>query len=360
MSSSKIISSTKKGEAVKIRQIEANDSAAWNSFVSETHHALRYEWSEILGKTFSHKPLYLVAEDNGKITGILPMFLFKSVLFGTSMVSVPYLNAGGVFGSEQACAELMAHSVAIAADIKVKYLEFRHQNSFSECFSDKTVRQHKVSMELKLAEDEQTMFSSFPAKLRSQIRRPLKEGAELRTWQGNNCNSQAVNDFYTVFSENMRDLGTPVYPKKLFSQTMESFGQDAAICVCYLDKQPAAAGLTVTNGNSREIVWASSLKKFNRQSPNMALYWEVIRQAILSGDKIFDFGRSSPDGGTFKFKQQWGAVPIQLNWHYHTFSGEIPDVNPKSSRYEYVVKMWQRLPLPLANTLGPLLSQHLP
>ncbi|MDD2941466.1 MAG: FemAB family PEP-CTERM system-associated protein [bacterium] len=345
---------------MKIRQVESSDRDAWNDFVSETHHALRYEWSEIIEKTFSHKPLYLIAENEKGIAGILPLFLFKSSLFGKSMISVPYLNAGGAFGSPEACIELLTRSIAIASNHKVKYLEFRHQANFAECFSKKTVRQHKVSMELRLTEDEQTMFSSFPAKLRSQIRRPLKEGAELQTWQGHNSCSQAIDDFYTVFSENMRDLGTPVYPKKLFSQTMKQFGKNAAITVCYLDKQPAAAGLTVTNGHSREIVWASSLKKFNRQSPNMALYWEIIRQAILSKDKIFDFGRSSPDGGTYKFKQQWGAFPVQLNWHYHSFSGDIPDVNPKNSKYEYIVRMWQRLPLPLANIVGPLLSQHLP
>ncbi len=141
---------------------------------------------------------------------------------------------------------------------------------------------------------------------------------------------------------------------------MASFSKTAKIITVQYDNRPVAAGLTIGFGNNVEVPWASALRKYNKQSPNMLLYWEMIKAACEDEYEFFDFGRSSLDAGTFKFKKQWGSEPQPLHWYYHLRRGEAPDVNPKSAKFSLLVNTWQKLPLPIANLAGPLITRHLP
>ncbi len=160
----------------------------------------------------------------------------------------------------------------------------------------------------------------------------------------------------------MRDLGTPVYPKKFFNNILKEFPETTWICTIYTkDEQPVASGVLVGFKEMLEIPWASSLRNYNNYSPNMLLYWGVLKFACEKGYKVFDFGRSTPNEGTYKFKEQWGAKPLQLYWHYWLKNGgHLPELNPKNPKYQIAIKIWQTLPVGLTRLIGPAIVKNIP
>jgi FemAB-related protein (PEP-CTERM system-associated) len=170
-----------------------------------------------------------------------------------------------------------------------------------------------------------------------------------------------LDDFYEVFAINMRDLGTPVYPKRFFEAILESFSETTSICAVYAGARPVAAGFLIGFNGMLEIPWASSLRDFNRYSPNMILYWTVLKFACDHGYRVFDFGRSTPDEGTYRFKAQWGAVPTPLYWHYWMRQGDqLPELNPDNPKYAMAIWLWKRLPVSLTKWIGPSIVKNLP
>lgn len=353
---------------VFVREAKVEDEAGWNNYCRKhalSHHALSFSWSRILSSVFHHTPYYLMAfesdVENSAVSGILPLFLFRSMLFGKAFISLPYLNAGGIHAeSKEAFDLLVKTAIELVCEHQADYLELRFQKEQPE-LQNLTSRSHKASMILELKASAEELFTAFPPKLRSQIRRPSKSGvyAEAYPWGG--ANKSALSDFYAVFAEHMRDLGTPVYPKKLFETALGEFPSTARIIVVRHQGKPISAGITLGFGERTEMPWAASLRAYNKMSPNMLLYWEAIKQACLDGYKEFDFGRSTKDSGTYRFKAQWGAKPRELFWYYYLPSGsELPDVNPQNPKYSLMVNTWKRLPLWIANTLGPRLTRNLP
>ena len=193
------------------------------------------------------------------------------------------------------------------------------------------------------------LFKSFKSKLRSQIRRPQKEG--MKTIIGG---LEILDHFYRVFAANMRDLGSPVHSKKLFGQIFQAFGENVKIGVVYCQNGPVAAGLIVCFRDIVEIPWASSLRGYNRFSPNMLLYWSLLEHASDKDYRRFDFGRSTPGKGAYGFKKQWGAEPYPLYWYIYGLSRyeTLASMN-ESMAMSRAVALWQRLPLFLANLIGP-------
>jgi len=218
------------------------------------------------------------------------------------------------------------------------------------------VRSKKVSMRLALPPDYETLLKAFPSKLRSQVRRAQKEGMDVRVG-----GTELLGDYYRVFARCMRDLGTPVYEKGFFETILETFPKEVRLCVVSLNGSPLASGLLYGFRNRLEIPWAASDKRFSRLSPNMLLYGAVLEFACREGFKEFDFGRSSVDSGTYRFKAQWGAQPHQLHWYYWLSEGRrIPELNPDNPKFKAAIALWKRLPVPVANLVGPHLVKYLP
>jgi len=234
-----------------------------------------------------------------------------------------------------------------------RFIEFRLVERWGDGFPVKT---GKVSMVLDLPSSPKDLWEGFPSKLRSQIRRPEREGMEARIGR-----EEELEGFYRVFSVNMRDLGTPVYPKRFFENVLRHFPDNSWICSVYRHREVAASGLLVGYRNRMEIPWASSLRSFNRFSPNMLLYWNSLKFACESGYDSFDFGRSTPGEGTYRFKKQWGAKPVQLYWHYWLRDEEqMPELNPRNPKFRFAISVWKRLPVPIANLIGPRIVKNLP
>jgi FemAB-related protein (PEP-CTERM system-associated) len=343
--------------ALRLGWAGAADQPEWDGYVqahprAELYHD--YRWRSLIESVFGHEAHYLMALDSTGVRGILPLVRLKSRLFGDFLVSQPYLNYGGVVADT---AEVRTALLEAAADharsLGIQHMELRHRD---EPCLDWAERTDKVAMLLDLPQSEEELWRRFPAKLKSQIRRPEKDGATVR--QGGR---ELLADFYSVFSRNMRDLGTPVYPQKFFAAIAEAFPAALKVFVVDLAGKPVAAGLVLAHRDTLEIPWASSLRQANKSGVNMLLYWSVLREAVARGLKRFDFGRSTKDSGTYRFKQQWGAKPTQLRWHYWLASGRsMPSLTPNNPKYRTAIALWRRLPLPIANFVGPRIVKNLP
>ena len=303
----------------------------------------------------SQQSYYLTARSSdGAVRGVLPLVRLNSRLFGDFMVSMPYLNYGGLLASDDAAKEaLLERAQQLGEESGVSHIELR--NTVAE-MGALPAREDKVAMILELPESIDALGKSIGSKRRSQVRRPLREDPEIRVG-----GAELVDLFYAVFARNMRDLGTPVYAKSLFTAICEAFPDETKIVGITIRGEPAAAAFLIGHAGQLEIPWASTVRDFNRISINMLLYWEVLRYAIDAGYERFDFGRSTVDAGTYRFKKQWGAEPQQLYWHYWMRDGgDLPQLNPNNPKYRMAINLWQKLPLPVANWLGPKLVRNLP
>lgn len=332
--------------------------ARWDQYVLSSPSATGYHlvaWRQIIERAFGHQSVYFMVRDShGDVQGVLPLVALASRLFGRFLISMPFLNYGGVAAREQNVRELLLEAASQEArSLGAAHVELRQSEPLATGWRCKD---RKVSMRLSLPNDFQVLMKTFPSKLRSQIRRPQKEGMTTRIG-----GIDLLDEFYGVFSRNMRDLGTPVYGKSFFRAILETFPKETAICSVSWNGNAAAAGFLYSFREMMEIPWASSDRRYDRFSPNMLLYSAVLEYACQHGSKVFDFGRSTGDSGTYRFKEQWGAKPSPLHWYYWVRDGgELPELNPQNPKYEQAIKVWQNLPLALTNLLGPRIVKYLP
>lgn len=344
---------------LQITQLLPKNNERWDEYVNAHPEASIYHlaaWCSVIGECFGHECCHLMARNSdNQVVGVLPLVHMKSLLFGSFMVSMPYFNYGGPLADNvDIVNQLMAEAVRISDNKKVKYIQFRSLKEASE-LKVKT-RTDKVNMVLELPESTEALGKSIGSKRRSQIKRPQRENVKS-VFGG----IELLDDFYSVFCVNMRDLGTPVYARSFFKAILTQFPADAHVCVVYWDDKPVSTGFLLRYRDGIEIPWASTLREANRISINMYLYWEVLTWAIACGAKTFDFGRSTIDAGTYKFKKQWGAKPSQCYWHHYVSTGQkLPNLSPSNHSFSLAIKIWQKLPLPLTNRLGPMIVKNLP
>lgn len=342
---------------MRVAAIE-NGLEGWDEFVQshpDAHSYHRFGWKEVITRTFGHPCYYLAAiDDRGKYQGILPLAHMRSRIFGNFLVSLPYVNYGGLLcRSDAAAAALLEDAERLRRSCGAQYVELRHVEALH---SGLPTRSHKVSMVLALAQADSEQWNVFPPKLRNHIRKSQKCGCQFKYGH-----LELLDDFYEIFARNMRDLGTPVYPKSFFRHVLEAFPESTSMLSVSHEGRPIAAGLASWFRQHVEVPWASSIRGFNQLCPNHMLYWEAIRLAIERGFSKFDFGRSTPNGGTYNFKKQWGALPIGLHWQYlMNDKGQIPDLSPANPRYRMAVRAWQHLPVSIAKILGPWIVRNIP
>jgi hypothetical protein len=217
------------------------------------------------------------------------------------------------------------------------------------------VSHRKITVVLDLPGDPDALFKSFPSKLRSQVRRPQKEGVTVR------FGPDQVAPFFQVFSRHMRDLGTPTLPRRFFERIAREF-PDAWFGCAWLGDEPVAGGAGFRWGNELEMTWASSLNAHSRIAPNMLLYWAFMERAVAEGISLFNFGRCSPEGGTHRFKRQWGSRDEQLSWYQwsRAGTGAAATPSPDQGPYAWGPRLWKKLPLGIATALGPRVVRSIP
>jgi FemAB-related protein (PEP-CTERM system-associated) len=342
---------------MQVKILSTDAAEKWDSFVQTSQDGTLYHltaWKGIIENTFGHKTYYIYTEEDGKITGVLPLVLMKSLLFGKFIISVPFFNYGGVCANgEHERAVLLKYAIEIAREEDAEHIELRHTKKYD---LDLSTKESKVCMILDLPDSSDTLWQSFKSKLRSQIKKSEQNCVYTRFGRG-----EEIDNFYDMFTRNMRDLGTPVYSKAFFKNILDAFTKQTIICSVFIDKKPIAAGFMIGYKDTLGIPWASSFKKYNKLGPNMLLYWRALQYACENGYKRFDFGRSTPGEGTYRFKEQWGSRPVQLYWHYWMANGgRLPELNPHNPKFNLAIKTWQKLPLWLTKAIGPSIVKYLP
>jgi FemAB-related protein (PEP-CTERM system-associated) len=347
---------------MRIRLADDADQSSWDAFVLRHPNGLAYQlyaWKLAVEQAYGFRGLYLLAEEQGAVCGVLPLIHLKAPLFGGGrFVSLPYCDAGGVLADDQAISNaLVVSAEALTKEMHAKVLELRQSGPVN----GDPLRYHgqaagKVRMVLELPDDARRLMDGLKAKLRSQVKKPLRDGLSVRLG-----GADLVDEFYQIFAENMRDLGSPVHSKAWIRAVVGHFGERARIGVVYTPEGfPVAAGVILLHPKTVSVPWASSLRRFNHLNPNVLLYWSLLAFAADGGFARFDFGRSTPGEGTYRFKEQWGAEPFPLYWedrlqrNEKKTSGSLERAGRKSAE-----AIWSRLPLPATNALGPVLRRHI-
>jgi FemAB-related protein (PEP-CTERM system-associated) len=312
-------------------------------------------WLGVLQDGLGHVPYCLQAQRGDQLVGILPLAYVQSLLFGRFLVSLPYLNYGGPLSTDDGAAcSLLDAAVDLADRLKVRYLELRDERAYDHPRLVANASM-KVHMRLPLPEDADQLWKKLDAKVRNQVRKGQKSGVTL-AWGG----VELLDDFHSVFSENMRDLGTPVYGKALFRAILAQFGERTEFGVARLGTKPIACCLLFHGWGVTEVPSGSSLRAFNSTCANMLMYWTMLERACARGQTEFDYGRSSPDSPTFKFKKQWGAQPHPAIWSHFLRQGDAADMRPTNPKYGRAVRIWQKLPLWLTRLVGPRIVRGIP
>lgn len=332
-------------------------AAEWDAFGARFPgwtHFHRHAWLDVLRRVHGHECLALAARDDaGALAGILPLVQVKSALFGHYLVSMPFLNYGGPLGTGEGVRALASEAVRLADERGAKLLELR---SRVELPLDLPVSHRKITVVLDLVPgDPDKVFNGFKAKLRSQVRKPQKEGVEIR------FGADQVEPFYEVFAQHMRDLGTPAQPLSLFRGIARTFPDDAWFGVAWHQGRPVACGCGFVWKKEFEMTWASSLVSAAAVAPNMGLYWAFMERATQQGLEVFNFGRCTEGSGTHRFKKQWGSRDEPLWWYQHTRAGVAAATpSPDDGAYSWGPRLWRHLPVPIATIVGPRIVRYIP
>ena len=341
-----------RGAALKDRLQEMTDYAWKGERVSLSWHP---NWLYVLRDGLGHVPCAFEARRDGQTVGLLPLAFVRSTLFGRYLVSLPYLNSGGLQADNDAVrAVLVESAVDLAKRLKVKSLELRHEQAFEHPLFNGAVST-KVHMRLALPSFPGALWEDLSPKVRNQVRKGEKQKLQVVWGQ-----ADLLPELYEIFAVNMRDLGTPVYSRKLFQAMLKHFPNEVEICVVRLEKKAIAAAVLCHGKRITEVPSASSLREYNSTCANMLMYWNLLDRAIQKGSEVFDFGRSTLDGNTFKFKKQWGAQPEPAVWQYFQRSGKMRELRPDNPKFARFIRMWQKLPVGDTKVIGPRIVRGIP
>ncbi len=311
-------------------------------------------WTRMVENAFGHKGYYLVALEGGHVCGVLPLVHVRSRLFGNRLVSQPFSDYGGPLADDPAALELLyQRAVEIATDCRCESLELRNTAPLPH---DLYERHDKVSMALPLRPDAQEVWQGLRHKTRNRVRKAERAG--LTVVSGG---QELLEEFYRAWTVRMHELGTPCYPRRLFSTIMENFPANSRIFLATSEGVTAAVLFAYTFKGRVQCSWGAALRAYDGAGPNYILNWKAIEYYCAEGMQVYDFGRSTVGSGQHTFKERWGATAIDLCWQYWTAPGkDLHLAKPDDPRYRRKTEMWKRLPLGLTRVLGPRISCGLP
>ena len=338
-----------------VRAFAGADTIAWDQFVYNSKRGTffhRIGWRSIFSEVFKLEPNYLVAERNAAVVGILPLVYQRSLLFGNALIAAPFCVEGGPLAIDREVdAALTTAAIALQNKTGVPYVEFRSKTADHPSWTPR--KDLYATFAGPISTDDKANLLAIPRKQRAVIRKTLEGGLTSEV-------DANVDQLFCVYAESVRNLGTPVFSKKYFYALKREFGNDCDIVVV---KDGSRAISAVLNFYFKETVlpyYGGGTLAARRNGANDFLYWEVIRRAAERGYTRFDFGRSKVGTGAFAFKKNWGFEPTWLEYEYHLRPGvALPDKNPLNPKYSLLIGTWKRLPISLANFIGPLLVRGL-
>jgi FemAB-related protein (PEP-CTERM system-associated) len=341
--------------AASIRALDDHRAAAWDAFVLAHPNGTffhRAAWKPVVERAFGHRTHYICYERDGQITGVLPLVRVKTMLFGDTLISVPFCVYGGPLAADaESAAALAEHAGTLLTQTGSNAVEFRHREPVDNGWEEKPGLY--VTFRKSIGSDHETNMKAIPRKQRAMVRKGIQ----------NNLSSVANKDvrlLHRIYAESVRNLGTPVFARRYFDILAEAFGDDMDVVTIRDDGDAIAS---VMNFYFREEVlpyYGGGTRAARGRAGNDFMYWEVMRRAADRGFRLFDFGRSKIGTGAHDFKKNWGFTPEPLHYRYKLAPGQsIPDINPLNPKYRLFIAAWKKLPLPVANTVGPFLVRGL-
>lgn len=341
---------------ITIVQCDDRQKAEWNAYVATSSRASvyhRYEWRKVNATVLGHRSAYLAAMEGGRIVGVFPVVRLKTRLFGNIACSMPFVNYGGPCGDTDAIEQALLDAARELVDgWRVDYLEIRSRRPLPGLATS----EHKVSMTIDLNSDPEVLWKAFTTAHRQDIRKGAKKGLTVKRG-----GSELLSDFYTVLSESWRDMGTPIFSIVYLDAVAAAFRDRIRVYVVYSGDEPAAGAFVLIDGDTVEGLWLGSRSKFRREYAGYVLYWDLIKDACELGFKKYHLGRSTVQSGGEQFKKKWNAHATQLYWQFILRNRtEVPQLNVQNPKYQLAIKMWQRLPLGVAEAIGPYISRNIP
>jgi len=334
---------------------DAPAHAAWDAYVMAAPKATffhRAGWQPVLRDVFRHDTHFLRAVRNGRIVGVLPLAHVKSFLFGSALTSLPFAVYGGVVADdEEAAAALEAEAQRLARGLGVQHLELRN---LEPRHTDWPKQDLYVTFRKPILPEEEANMLAIPRKQRAMVRKGIKNGLTSHI-------DPSVDRFFALYADNVHRHGTPAMPKRYFQTLLKTFGADAEVLtVCSAEGRPLSSVLSFYFRDEVLPYYAGDDEAARDLAANDFKYWELMRLACARGLKVFDYGRSKEGTGPYAFKKNWGFEPTPLNYEYRLYKREsIPQNNPANAKYKLLIATWRRLPIGVANWLGPFIVRNL-
>ncbi|WP_077034671.1 FemAB family XrtA/PEP-CTERM system-associated protein [Pelomonas sp. KK5] len=344
--------------AIEIRRLQAQDAAGaarWDAFVLGSPEATffhRAGWLGLIERQFGHQAFFLYAERAGEIVGVLPLAQVKSRLFGHALVALPFAVYGGVASADaEAAAALEREAQAIAQRLGAEHLEFRN---IAARHADWPTQDLYVTFRKEILPEEEANMLAIPRKQRAMVRKGIKNGLQSHI-------DANVDRFFALYADNVHRHGTPAMPKRYFAALLKTFGTDAEVLtVTGPDGRPLSSVLSFYFRDEVLPYYAGDDESARDLAANDFKYWELMRRACARGLKVFDYGRSKQGTGSYSFKKNWGFEPTPLHYEYCLYKRDaIPQNNPNNPKYQLMIKTWRRLPIGVANWLGPFIVRSL-
>jgi serine/alanine adding enzyme len=328
----------------------------WSDYLSARPDVTIYNdvrWGRVMTAAYGNRAYYLTASREGRTVGVLQLVAQKSLLFGSHLCSLPYFDVAGILADDNDAADaILAEARSLMTELGAGWVELRQAEPLP---GDAPARTDKVTLRLPLPGDPEALWKTSDAKVRNQVRKGQREN--LKVDQGA---AELLPDFYAVYARTMRDLGSPPHHRRFFRLVVEQFGESVRVFVVRAGGRPLAVSMTLADSHGIRVPWAGNDWRARQSCANMLLYWSMLEEACRRQAPCFDFGRSTRDSGTYRFKTQWGAKEVSLHWCYILRpGGEVPDLRPESARFRLATTLWRRLPLRLACLIGPRIIARL-
>ena len=334
---------------------DAGTAARWDAFVLACPEATffhRAGWQRVLHQVYRHATFFLYAEQDGRIVGVLPLAQVKSLLFGHALVGLPFTVYGGVAATEPAAVQALEDEAQrLARQLGAEHLELRNMQ---RRHADWPLQDLYVTFRKAILPDEAANMLAIPRKQRAMVRKGIKH--ELRSEI-----DPGVDRFFAMFADNVHRHGTPAMPRRWFQALRQEFGDDCEVLtVVTADGRPVSSVMSFYFRDEVLPYYAGDDEAARDLAANDFKYWELMRRACARGLKLFDFGRSKQGTGPYAFKKNWGFEPTPLQYEYCLYKRDsVPQNNPNNAKYKLLIGVWRRLPIGVANWLGPFVVRNL-
>ncbi len=334
---------------------DAANARRWDAFVLECPQATffhRAAWQSVIAEVFRHKTYFLYAQEGGTIRGVLPLAHVNSRLFGNALVGLPFAVYGGVAAdSAEAANMLEAEAISLAQRLQVDHLELRN---IDRRHDDWPTQDLYVTFRKPILPQDDANMLAIPRKQRAMVRKGIKNGLTSAI-------DDTVDTFFALYADNVHRHGTPAMPKRYFRALQRVFGADCEIMTVRASDGRALS--SVMSFYFRDEVlpyYAGDDESARDLAANDFKYWDLMRRACARGVTVFDYGRSKQGTGSYAFKKNWGFEPRPLHYQYRLLRRDtIPQNNPANAKYRLLIATWRRMPIGLANWLGPFIVRNL-